>query len=106
MHLLSVWNPAYADEALNAHASLLRSVVREALAKDDWDRAFVWWGPLEPAAAAVAEVAAISAENPDVTDPIHTPAYYVRNQLTCDCWFMLVDIRRLVADNLMGVIDE
>ena len=24
MHLLSVWNPAYADDALNAHASLLR----------------------------------------------------------------------------------
>ena len=44
MHLLSVWNPAYADDALNAHASLLRPLVREALAKDDWDRAFVWWG--------------------------------------------------------------
>ena len=54
----------------------------------------------------MAEVAAISAENPDVNDLIHTPAYYVRNQLTCDCWFMLVDIRRLVADDLMGVIDQ
>ena len=141
MHLLSVWNPAYADDALNTHASLLRPLVREALAADDWDRAFVWWGkvrssrrlqPLEHLADIlklgvglqsgdapethlyltdyrslyVAEVAAIAAENPDLGDPRHTPAYYARNQLVCDCWFMLVDIRRLVADDLMGVIDQ
>ena len=31
MHLLSVWNPAYPDDALNAHASLLRPLVRERL---------------------------------------------------------------------------
>ena len=33
MNLLSVCNPAYADDALNPHASLLRPPVREALAK-------------------------------------------------------------------------
>ena len=44
MHLLSVWNPAYADDALTTHASLLRSLVQDAEKTGHWDDAFVWWG--------------------------------------------------------------
>lgn len=36
----------------------------------------------------------------------HVPAYYEREALNCDFWFRLADIRRLVADDLVGVIDE
>jgi len=36
----------------------------------------------------------------------HVPAYYSRNRLNCDFWFQLVDIRRIVTDDLLGVIEE
>lgn len=141
MHLLSVWNPAYADDALTTHASLLRSLVQDAEKTGHWDDAFVWWGKVRSShrrqpmphldqilalgtallsddppethlyltdyrSLYVAEVGAIRTENPDVRDPRHTPAYYAKNELACDCWFMLLDIRRLVADDLHGVIEQ
>jgi hypothetical protein len=34
------------------------------------------------------------------------PAYYRRRDLQCDFWFLLADIRLLVADDLPGVIEE
>jgi len=141
MHLLSVWNPAYADDAMTLHASLLRYLVHEARQQDQWDGAYVWWGKVrssqrqqpmphlgqilglgqallgpEPPethlyltdyrSLYVAEVGAISEHNPDASDPRHTPPYYQRDRLDCDCWFMLLDIRRLVADDLHGVIEQ
>ena len=36
----------------------------------------------------------------------HTPGYYGRETLACDFWFKLTDVRRLVADDLLGVIAE
>jgi hypothetical protein len=36
----------------------------------------------------------------------HVPAYYVERDLQCDCWFRLGDIRRLVLDDTVAVIDE
>ncbi len=40
MHLVSVWNPSYADDALNAHASLLRALTSEARGSGTWDAAY------------------------------------------------------------------
>jgi hypothetical protein len=34
----------------------------------------------------------------------HAPAYY--DELLCDCWFQLADLRRLVADDLFAVANE
>jgi hypothetical protein len=36
----------------------------------------------------------------------HTPAYYRENQLNCDLWFKLGDIRRLVTDDTLQVVEE
>src|SRR5690348_8192515 len=44
MHLVSVWNPAYADDALNAHTAPLLARVRAANTSNDWDDAYIWWG--------------------------------------------------------------
>jgi hypothetical protein len=34
------------------------------------------------------------------------PDYYARNHLECDFWYKLMDVRRLVADDTLGVIAE
>jgi hypothetical protein len=56
----------------------------------------------------VAHVAEITAEdiaaNPD--DREHLPAYYVRDRLACDCWFRLWDIRQVVREDTLAVIQE
>ena len=35
----------------------------------------------------------------------HVPAYYAKRDLKCDFWFKLGDIRRLVVDDTLQVID-
>lgn len=42
----------------------------------------------------------------DAAEGAHVPAYYAREQLHCAFWFRVVDIRRLVTDDLVAVIDE
>ncbi len=54
----------------------------------------------------VAEVLAIESDDKSVTDPDHTPDYYARNDLHCDCWFKLGDIRALIFDDTLAVQDE
>jgi len=45
LHLVSVWNPSYAADALDAHAQLLLEHVEAATAeRASWDDAYVWWG--------------------------------------------------------------
>lgn len=45
LHLVSVWNPSYATDALDAHAQLLLEHVEAANAeRASWDDAYVWWG--------------------------------------------------------------
>lgn len=45
MHLVALWNPSYAVDALDAHAQLLLKHVRAAEAKKAaWSEAYVWWG--------------------------------------------------------------
>jgi len=36
----------------------------------------------------------------------HVPAYYAAGDLSCDFWFRLRDIRRLVTDDMRAVIEE
>lgn len=137
LHLVAVWNPSYAADALDAHARLLLDHVQRA--GNDLDDAYVWWGRVRspnrqqrlehlPQILAlnkgladrdelqlyltdyrslyVAEVLAIEADDKKTTDPRHTPEYYRRDALNCDCWFKLGDIRALVFDDTPAVQDE
>ena len=40
------------------------------------------------------------------TDPGHVPHYYMDGAFDCDCWFRVLDLRRIVSDDLLGVIQE
>lgn len=55
----------------------------------------------------VAHVGEITADDvrEDDGEP-HVPPYYRDHALTCDCWFRLWDIRRIVSDDTLSVIDE
>ncbi len=141
-HLLTVWNPAYAEDPLDAHLRvLLRWAERSRDAADDAtpDDVYVWWAKLrsprrDGALPHAAEIAAIESqieadeethlyltdyrslyvghlgeittdavlEEPDERD--HAPSYYAG--LEADFWFRLWDVRRLVADDTPGVIEE
>ena len=139
-HLVALWNPSYAADALDMHAQLLLEHVRRADEGDaEWDDAYVWWGrvrspnrqqPLEhlPQVLAlnngldardelqlyltdyrslyVAEVIAVEEGDKKTTDAAHTPEYYRRDGLSCDCWFKLADIRALVHDDTLAVQEE
>ena len=139
-HLVALWNPSYAADALDMHAQLLLEHVRRADDEEaEWDDAYVWWGrvrspnrqqPLEhlPQVLAlnngldardelqlyltdyrslyVAEVIAVEDGDKKTTDAAHTPAYYRRDGLSCDCWFKLADIRALVHDDTLAVQEE
>lgn len=140
LHLVALWNPSYAADALDAHAQLLLEHVRRAESGEaSWDDAYVWWGrvrspnrqqPLEhlPQILAlnegieereelqlyltdyrslyVAEVLAVELGDKEVSDPAHTPAYYRREALSCDCWFKLGDIRAFIHDDTLAVQHE
>lgn len=54
----------------------------------------------------VAEVDAIHFGELPGSERPHVPAYYAREGLSCDYWFRVLDVRRLVADDLPGVIRE
>lgn len=140
-HLLTVWNPSYQVDALEAHAALLRARAQAAATPEEWDDVYVWWGKvkspnrLNPWARAadvhaltavraaggapethlyltdyrslyVGDLAAISFEDQAELDPTHVPAYYRKERLHCEAWFCLADIRRLVHDDSLGVIQE
>jgi hypothetical protein len=45
LHLVTVWNPSYATDALDAHVHVLLGHVRAARAGTaSWEEAYVWWG--------------------------------------------------------------
>lgn len=54
----------------------------------------------------VAHVDEITREDVTATEPDRVPGYYVERGHACDFWFRLLDIRRLVADDLLAVIGE
>jgi len=141
-HLVAVWNPAYAANAMEAHLSVLLSRVRDwREKKGDEEGIYVWWGKIrsenrqqrlkrdEQLRAIAVELAedanrelqlyltdyrslyvgrvdGISWEDVSSTDPGHTPTYYRDSGRECDCWFELGDIRRLVADDTIAVVEE
>lgn len=135
-HLLTVWNPAYAVDALSHHAELLAAQYRAG-----HDDPLVWWGlvrsqhRLQPLPH-LAEVLGLDGEIHDrldagdelqlyltdyrslyVGDVIEVraehpedrsqvPAYYAAEGLTCEAWFGLQDIRALVTDDMAGTQAE
>ena len=55
----------------------------------------------------VAHVGAITSDDArEEDDATHIPAIYLDKETHCDCWFQLWDIRRLVSDDTLAVIDE
>lgn len=54
----------------------------------------------------VAHVIEITDDDVRLDEGSHVPPYYSERKLSCDCWFRLSDIRRIVADDTLGVIAE
>jgi hypothetical protein len=54
----------------------------------------------------VAELLEVSGDELLDTESAHVPAYYREKELRCDLWFKLADIRRLVVDETLGVVEE
>lgn len=143
-HLLTLWNPSYADDAMEQHlAVLLDRARRTTIGEQSADDRYVWWGKvrsqhrlqraphqddIEAIARTldeditdagevqlyltdyrslyVADVAEIATGDLEPEERDAVPAYYERRDLHCDFWFLLADIRLLVADDLPGVIAE
>jgi hypothetical protein len=139
-HLVTVWNPSVAVNAMDEHLRLLMSWARRQDDEElDADDIYVWWGKVKspnrqqpmanlPEVRAVAEAAREGAEVQlyltdyralyvgEVLDVVsgelppdeakHAPAYYAEGGLRCDLWFKLGDIRRIVADDTLQVVEE
>jgi hypothetical protein len=145
-HLVGVWNPSYAADAMGATISLLLDNVRSfRTGAIDEDDVYVWWGKVkspnrQQRLEHLDEILSIDAMlSEDAEDPheVHLyltdyrslyvghvgqivraddlaldderqriPAFYHDNSLKCDCWFQLLDIRRVVADDLLAVVEE
>ena len=99
-HLLTLWNPSYAADAMDEHLAVLIDWASRAQAGDanrddicshlyltDYRSLYVAW---------VGEITAehLPREQPEELDPM---ASHYRDQFA-DFWFRLWDIRRLVAD--------
>ena len=54
----------------------------------------------------VGELIEIADGTLDADEQEHVPAYYRERGLTCDLWFKLGDIRRLVVDDTLAVVEE
>jgi hypothetical protein len=146
LHLVGVWNPSYAADAMDATVALLLARVRDFRAESiDEEDVYVWWGkvrssnrqaPLPHLGEILAMDAQLSAEDgaereihlyltdyrslyvghiaqivddaiqDDEEEREHVPAYYRELGLKCDCWFRLFDIRRVVADDTVAVVEE
>lgn len=143
-HFLTVWNPAYASDAMEASVELLLDHAgRFRSGEEGEDDVYVWWGKVrssnrqEPLphldqilavdgelsgeAGAVREVhlyltdyqslyvghvAEITADDIRRDDTEHVPAFYIEQEFSCDCWFRLFDLRRVVTSDTPAVIDE
>jgi hypothetical protein len=54
----------------------------------------------------VANVYEITRDDVTKDETTHVPRYYIEKNLGVDCWFRLGDIRRLVADDTVRVVEE
>ena len=141
-HLVTVWNPSYAKDAIEEHLGVLLRWTEQARAGTAADDdCYVWWGKvrspnrqtpqahlddiraLDTAIAEdeqgetqlyvtdyrslyVGDVEEIHFGELPETERAHAPGYYAAERLTCDFWFRLADLRRLVSDDMLGVIAE
>jgi hypothetical protein len=138
-HLVTVWNPSYASNAMDEHLRVLRDWGRRYTEREVGDDdVYVWWGKVksfnrQQPLANLADALAVGSQEEDgemhlyltdysalyvgelieVTDAElpeaeskHVPAYYRDRDLRCDLWFKLGDIRRLVVDDTLGVVEE
>jgi len=141
-HLVTVWNPSYAVNAMEQHLAVLLDLAdryeRDALSDD---ALYVWWGKvrssnrqtpqahLDDLRAVAQEIAAETRDETQLyltdyqslyvgdvdgivegdlpaRERAHVPSYYAANDLKCDFWFRLRDIRRLVTGDMLAVIEE
>lgn len=138
-HLVTVWNPSYARDAMDEHLRVLRdcgSRFTEGTANDD--DVYVWWGKVKSSnrqqpmahradalavgdqlvddevqlyltdyrALYVGDVLEVRGDELPASEHAHVPSYYREADLRCDLWFKLADIRRLVVDDTLGVVEE
>jgi len=141
-HLVAVWNPTVAADAMEGHIEVLLEMARRLReAGGAADEVYVWWGRVrspnrQGPLPHLAEVLALDAESPEdefdpremhlyltdyrslyvgqvgsitsddmaAAEPDHVPAYY--RGLACDCWFQLWDLRRIVHDDTLAVVEE
>jgi hypothetical protein len=54
----------------------------------------------------VGHVAEVAAGDPRDDDEMHVPRSLYPSGVSCDCWFRLFDVRRLVHDDTPGVVEE
>ena len=139
-HLLTVWNPTYADDSMDQHLDVLLQWVRrwrEEKAREE--DVYVWWAKLRSAnrtgalphlpdvlaldeqvnagtethlyltdyrslyVGLVTEVIADAVSEETPAELEHMPAYY--RDRAADCWFRLSDLRLLVVDDTVAVIE-
>lgn len=145
-HLVGVWNPSYAADAMSSTvALLLRRVHGHREGKLDEDDVYVWWGKVKSSnrqsplphlgdilamdrglqsddgaesemhlyltdyrSLCVGHVAEITADDPrdDGEGGETVPSFYTEMKFKCDCWFRLFDIRRVVSDDTVAVVEE
>ena len=54
----------------------------------------------------VGHVAEVTADDPRDDDGAHVPRALYPDGVSCDCWFRLFDVRRLVHDDTRAVVEE
>ncbi len=136
IHLVAVWNPSYANNAMEEHLAVL---IEHAERSSD-DDTYVWWGKVRSPnrqqpqkhldemraldtslesrgedglqlyltdyrSLWVADVFGIHEGDLPAEEAAHVPGYYKETGLNCDFWFQIADARRLVSDDLLGVIE-
>ena len=149
-HLVAVWNPATAEDAMEAHLELLLELMtRYRRGEVGEDEVYVWWGKIrssnrmQPLAhlqdilrldaeqlggftedgvverevhlyltdyrslyvAHVGEITADDVRQEDDDPTAHIPSMY-QPDVNCDCWFRLFDVRRVVHDDTLQVVQE
>ena len=138
-HLVTVWNPAYARDAMDEHLRVLREWGRRFTEGSiDEDDVYVWWGKVKSSnrqqpmahradalavgdqpddeevqlyltdyrALYVGDVLEVRGDDLPASEDAHVPSYYRERDLRCDLWFRLGDVRRLVVDDTLGVVEE
>lgn len=143
-HLVTVWNPSYGADVMEAHVRILRDLAQRYRSKEvSEDDVFVWWGKIRSVhrqsplphikdiialesqlgdgeathemqlyitdyrSLYIAHVGEITTEDVrEGDDGDHIADLYREDGRHCDCWFRLWDIRRLVADDTLAVIEE